>query len=148
MQFIGTIEAKSDAKGRVFLPAAFRKAAGDTDGARWVLKRDLFQPCLVLYPMAAWEMEVSDLQSRLKHWNGEHRMIFRQFVSDVEVLTLDGNGRFLIPKRYQQMAALGQEVTFLGMDDRIEIWSKERMETPFLAPEDLAEKIEQLSIDD
>ena len=31
-------------------------------------------------------------------------MIFRQFVSDVEVITLDGNGRFLIPKRYLEIS--------------------------------------------
>ncbi len=56
----------------------------------------------------------------------QHQMIFRQFVSDVEVITLDGNGRFLIPKRYLKLAKIQQDVRFIGLDDTIEIWAKER----------------------
>lgn len=67
MRFTGTIKAKLDAKGRVFLPASFRRLLRD-DEAEFVLKRDAFQPCLTVYPRAAWDAEVADLRSRLDPW--------------------------------------------------------------------------------
>ena len=128
MKFIGSIEAKADAKGRVFLPSVFRKALQSLGDESLVLRPDVFQPCLVLYPESVWNAQVDDLRSRLSRWNATHQRIFRQFVSDVELLSLDGSGRFLLPKRFMQMAGIEQSVSFLGMGDSIEIWSSGRME--------------------
>ncbi len=131
MRFTGTIKAKLDAKGRVFLPAPFRRALrnGETE---FVLKRDAFQPCLTVYPRAAWDAEVADLRRRLDPWRADHRMVFRRYVADVEVFSLDASGRFLIPKRYLRMAGIQQEVTFVGMDETIEIWSAQGDVLPFM----------------
>ena len=52
MRFLGTIDSKTDAKGRVFLPASFRKVLSTAGAERLVLRKDIFQPCLVLYPDA------------------------------------------------------------------------------------------------
>ena len=57
MRFIGNIEAKVDAKGRVFLPAVFRKELPGDDTATLMLRKDLFQDCLVLYPESIWNEE-------------------------------------------------------------------------------------------
>ena len=46
-------------------------------------------------------------------------------MTDVELLTLDGNGRLLLPRRYLQMAGISQQIIFKGMGDTIEIWSPE-----------------------
>ena len=50
MRFLGNIEAKVDEKGRVFLPSAFRKVLDTAAEDGLVLRKDVFQPCLVLYP--------------------------------------------------------------------------------------------------
>ena len=70
--------------------------------------------------------------------------MYRQFVSEVELLTLDGNGRFLIPKRYQRMAAIEQDVKFVGMGDTIEIWGAEQAERGQMAPEEVGAALEEL----
>ena len=44
MRFTGTIEAKADAKGRVFFPAMFRKVLASAGEEQLVLSRDAFQP--------------------------------------------------------------------------------------------------------
>ena len=119
MRFLGNIEAKIDAKGRVFLPATFRKVLQAGGEENLVLRKDVFQPCLVLYPESVWNEQMDELRSRLNRWNREHQRIFRQFVSDVEAISLDGNGRFLIPKRYVDMAAISGQVKFIGMGDSI-----------------------------
>lgn len=146
MRFSGTISAKLDAKGRVFLPSDFRKQLAGSD-AELVLKRDVYQPCLVIYPHSVWNAEVDALRSRLNRWNPREAMLFRQFMADVEQLSLDGNGRFLIPKRYLQVCAIEHDVQFVGVDDRIEIWCEAKREECFLSPEHFAQAMEQLSSD-
>ena len=144
MRFIGNIEAKTDSKGRVFLPACFRRIlqAGGCD--KVMLRKDVYQDCLVIYPEESWNQQLDLLRHRLDKWNAKHQMIFRQFVADVEELNIDSNGRILLPKRYMNMAAIKQEVRFIGMDDTIEIWAKEKLEKPFMTPEDFGHELENI----
>ena len=144
MRFLGNIEAKIDAKGRAFLPAVFRKVLQTGGEERLVLRKDVFQPCLVLYPESVWNDQMDSLRLRLNRWNRQHQQVFRQFVSDVEVLSLDGNGRFLIPKRYQRMASIDLDIKFVGMGDTIEIWSNVKSEELQMTPVDFGNALEEL----
>lgn len=144
MRFLGNIEAKTDAKGRVFLPAVFRKVLQTSGEENIVLRKDVFQPCLVLYPESVWNTQMDLLRSRLSRWNAAHQQIFRQFVSDVEIVTLDGNGRFLIPRRYLKMANIEQAVKFVGMGDTIEIWRATTEDQPFMEAQAFGAALEAL----
>lgn len=144
MRFLGNIEAKTDAKGRAFLPAAFRKVLQQNGEERLVMRKDVFQPCLVLYPESVWNEQMDQMRARLNRWNRQHQQVFRQFVSEVELLTLDGNGRFLIAKRYQRMADIEQDIKFVGMGDTIEIWSNKKAEEQQMKAEDFEAALEEL----
>jgi MraZ protein len=144
MRFIGNIEAKTDAKGRAFLPAIFRKILQAAGEERLVMRKDIHQQCLVLYPESVWNEQMDSLRQRLNRWNKEQQRVFRQFVSEVEVLTLDGNGRFLISKRYQKLAAIEQDIKFVGMGDTIEIWSVHEAEQSQMDPVEFSKAIEKL----
>ena len=86
MRFLGNSEAKTDAKGRVFLPAVFRKQLQAASQECLILRKDTYQDCLVLYPENVWNEQMNELRCKLNRWNSRHQMIFRQFVSDVEVI--------------------------------------------------------------
>lgn len=144
MRFIGNIEAKSDNKGRIFFPAGFRRILQASGDEKLMLRKDVYQDCLVLYPESSWNAQLDLLRSRLNRWDARHQMIFRQFVADVEELSLDSNGRVLIPKRYLQMAHIKQEVRFIGMDDTIELWAKEEADKPFMQPDDFSRALEEI----
>ena len=144
MRFIGNIEAKSDSKGRVFLPACFRRILQEAGCEKVMLRKDVYQDCLVLYPEKSWNEQLDLLRSRLDKWNSKHQMIFRQFVADVEELNIDSNGRILLPKRYLNLAGIKQEVRFIGMDDTIEIWAKEKVEKPFMEAEEFGRELENI----
>lgn len=146
MHFTGTIAAKIDTKGRVFLPSEFRKQIADSDSLL-VLKRDIYQPCLVIYPQSVWNTEVEELLKHLNRWNKRDAMIFRQFMADAEQATLDSNGRLLVSKRFMQICSIDHSVEFVGVDDRIELWSVEQREAYFLSPEELATSMENLVTD-
>lgn len=88
-----------------------------------MLRKDVHESCLVLYPESVWNEQMDMMRQRLNRWNRQQQQIFRCFVSDVELLTLDGNGRFLVPRRFQEMAGIVQSVRFIGVGDTIEIWA-------------------------
>ena len=144
MRFLGNIEAKIDTKGRAFLPATFRKVLQAGGEERLVLRKDVFQPCLVLYPESVWNEQMDLMRSKLNRWNKQQQEVFRKFVSEVEVLTLDGNGRFLIPKRYQRMADIEQDIKFTGMGDTIEIWNVQKAEEQQMTAEEFGQALEEL----
>ncbi len=144
MRFVGNIEAKTDAKGRVFLPSTFRKVLQTGGEEKLFLRKDIFQPCLVIYPQSVWDEQLNLLRSRLNRWNAAHQQLFRQFVADVEQITLDGNGRFLIPRRYMKMTGIEDAVRFIGMDDTIEIWSAEAAESKFMDTNEFARQLESV----
>ena len=127
MRFLGNIEAKTGAKGRAFLPAVFRKVLQASGEDCLMLRKDVFQKCLVLYPESVWNERIDLLKTQLKPWKQSHQQMFRQFVSEAEVVTLDGNGRFLISKRLQKIAEIDQDIQFIGMDNTIEIWSPKNL---------------------
>ncbi|MDD2475631.1 MAG: division/cell wall cluster transcriptional repressor MraZ [Dysgonamonadaceae bacterium] len=143
-QFLGNFEAKADAKGRIFVPAAFRKLLEFQNEEWLVLRKDIFQDCLVLYPGSVWEKEIETLRSKLNKWNKTKQQVFRQFVLDAERIEMDASGRILISKRYLQLVGIDSQVRFLGVDNTIEIWAKEKLEKPLMVPEDFANEIEKL----
>jgi MraZ protein len=144
LQFLGNMEAKADAKGRIFIPALFRKRLQSEGEEFLVLRKDIFQDCLVLYPGSVWEKEIGLIRSRLNKWDREQQQIFRQFLLDAERIEMDANGRILIPKRYLQMVSIEADVRFLGVDETIEIWAKEKLEQPLVDPDEFSAALQQL----
>ena len=144
MQFLGNIEAKIDAKARVFVPAVFRKILQSSDQNTLILRKDIFQDCLVLYPVQVWEDELAKLRARLSRWDKTQQALFRQFVVDAERLEMDTNGRILIPKRYLQMLNIASDVCFLGVDNTIEIWKKESLDNTLIPADEFSNSIQEL----
>lgn len=123
IEYTGRHTARADAKGRLFLPSELRKRTEESGAPlSFVMRRDIYQPCLVLYPEEAWHEEVAALRTRLNRWNKREAMFFRAFVSDTEMLRLDSQGRFVVPKSYAEILSDDRRVVFLGVDDRIELW--------------------------
>jgi MraZ protein len=142
------MEAKTDMKGRVFLPAQFRKQLQVASEETLIMQKDAYACCLVLYPHSVWNSTQQELRTHLRRWNPKHEMVWRQFVSDVEVVVPDSNGRILIPKRYLNLAGICDEVRFIGVGDKIEIWAKEKAEAPFMPPADFAAALEEIMSND
>lgn len=148
IQFLGNIEAKIDAKARIFVPAAFRKILQSSAQNTLILRKDIFQNCLVLYPLQVWEEEVATLRARLNRWDKEQQALFRQFVVDAERLEMDANGRILIPKRYCHMVGISSDVRFLGVDNTIEIWANDSLEETLIPADDFGGRIQELMNND
>ena len=144
MRFLGNIEAKTDVKGRAFLPAIFRKVLQASGEEMLVLRRDVFQQCLVLYPGSVWNARLDALKAKLKLWKPAHQQMLRQYVSEAETLSLDGNGRFLISRRLLKAADIEQDIQFIGMDDTIEIWAPKHLQETLKTEEEFGHDFEEI----
>lgn len=144
MRFTGNIDAKTDEKGRVFIPAQFRKVLQQEGLEAIILRKDIFQKCLVLYPESIWDSMVDSITSRTSPFDSRGRAALRGFVAGAERIGIDTNGRILIPRRYLDSAEIGSEVRFIGVDNSIELWNREKAEQLLCNPEELAENLELL----
>ena len=147
-RLLGNIEAKTDIKGRVFLPATFRKVLQGEEGGALVLRKDVYQPCLNLYQEKAWNELMDSMRARINRWNPRHQQIYRQFLSDVEIAYPDASGRILIPRRLLEAAGITQGIRFIGMGDYIEVWSTGNTEKPFVEAEEFTAALAELMGDE
>ena len=135
--FSGTIHAKTDAKGRVFVPASFRKILQSSGEVRLKLRKDVFKDCLILCLESTWKLKLDDLRHRLNEWDEEEQDLYRTISAAVENVELDASGRILIPKDYLRKANISNSVCFVGMNSEIEIWSSEKLNKILLTSDDL-----------
>ena len=111
------------------------------------MRKDFFQDCLVLYPESVWNEQMDTMRSKLSPFNPQHQRIYRKYMSEVEVVTLDGNGRLLIPRRYLEIAEIKQDVRFIGMGKNIEIWAREKIEEGKMENEEFGKALAEVMSD-
>ena len=122
--FIGEYICKLDEKGRTQLPAAFRSCLDESAENRFVVKKDVFSPCLVIYLETEWEKQSAYLQSRLNPYNAQHQQLRRELFKNIGLVEMDKTGRLLLPKRLLELVHIDKEILFAGQDSRIEVWSE------------------------
>ena len=142
--FIGDFVCKPDAKGRIVLPSLFKKAMSEADGRCFVVRKDLFDDCLVLIPHEEWQKEVRILETKLSGFRQKDKQLKRAMYRSTAELNLDANGRFLIPKRLLEMIDVSGEVVLLGVGGTIELWSKQQFDKGGLSGDELGELAEEL----
>lgn len=123
ISFIGDYGCKVDAKGRVTLPSAFKRQLKDSVQEGFVLKSDVFEKCLILYPMKEWERQNQIIRAKTNPYNKEHAKFLRMFYSGTAELILDASGRVLIPKKLLDYAGIDGEAVMAGQFGKIEIWA-------------------------
>lgn len=107
-----------DEKGRVSLPAAFRKGG---EGERFLLVQ-WEEPYLTLFPAEAWRR----VQERLLEYRKSDPAAWahvREVASNATEVSPDKQGRILIPANLQAKANLKGTVVLNGNLDRVEIWN-------------------------
>ncbi len=139
--FIGNIEAKADDKGRIFIPATYRKILNEIGSQRIIMRRDTDNACLIFYPETVWNTKVELLRKALNEWDPEDQMILMQFMAEAEILEMDNQGRILLQRKYLELLNTQQDILFVGMLDRFAIWSPDIFSEKQLSQKDLAERI-------
>jgi len=114
--FIGEYGHSLDTKGRIAIPAKFRKTLAS--GA--VVTRGLDR-CLFLYTAEEW-LKLAAKLSSLPIAQARSRAFSRLMLAGAMDVRIDRQGRILIPDYLRQYADLGKQVIVAGLYTRLEIW--------------------------
>jgi MraZ protein len=117
--FNGRFEHNIDEKGRLVLPNKFRVDL--TEGAM-ITKG--FDGCLQIYTAESWNQTLAELRSK-PFTSQTVRDFKRVLIGNASDVVLDKAGRINIPNYLLKLAGISKEVTIVGMDETIEIWSTE-----------------------
>ena len=139
--FVGKIEGRLDDKGRIFVPAGYRKILAEFESKRIVMRRDSDNECLMFYPEKVWNEKVETLRANLDEWDPEDQLILMQFMADAEYMELDGQGRILLQKKNLDTIGAQQDVLFVGMLNRFALWAPETFENKRLSQTELAARL-------
>ena len=123
--FIGEHHHNIDDKSRLIIPSKFRKELGET----FILTRGL-DGCLFVYPENEWASIVEKLK-KLPFTKKDARSFMRFFLSGATVCEFDKQGRINITSPLVSYADLAKECVIIGVNDRLEIWSKGNWEKFF-----------------
>lgn len=116
-KFVGNFPRSLDVKGRVILPSRMRLHFQDfgylTPG---------MDGCLALWPEEEFELE-AERQHEKDARGAEERNDLREWSSLVARVEFDRQNRMPVPSELQVLAGLDQDVLFVGVLDRVELWS-------------------------
>ena len=122
--FRGVNTLNLDAKGRMAMPSKYREKLTAQCSGQLVVTLDLNDPCLLLYPLPAWE-EIERQLVRLPNINAQTRKLQRLLIGHASECEFDNSGRILIPPLLRERVNLEKRVTLIGQGKKFEIWDEQ-----------------------
>ena len=134
-RFRGESHHKVDTKGRVSIPALFRRVleAGDPDWTEGlnpnlvIVYGDHRRQYLECYTMEAIA-EVDEQIAALPRGSMQRRMLERLFSGQSFPTNVDETGRLVLPAKLRQKIGLQGEAFFIATGDTFQIWKPETYE--------------------
>ncbi len=135
-RFRGESQHKVDTKGRVSIPASFRRVLEASD-PNWksgeapelvIVYGDHRRAYLECYTMAAIE-EVDAKIDALPRGSMQRKMLQGLFNGQSFPTTVDETGRLVLPAKLRTKINLDKEAFFMGTGDTFQIWNPETYDT-------------------
>ncbi len=120
-QFLGEHDVPVDDKGRIFVPAEFRKKLPPEANDTLVVVRG-FDRCLTAYPQHIWEVTAGKLLG-LPQTERKIRGFIRAMLSQAAEVKMDRQGRASIPRKLLDKANIGDQMVVIGALDKLEFWN-------------------------
>ena len=128
--YLGSFQHQIDEKGRLSLPAPFRRDRGE----QALVLVHVFPDSLTLYPEATWAEVESRLREAMRGSASARAWALRVTANALEV-TPDKQGRILVPQRMQDAVGLKGPTLVVGALNKIELWDPERFDAATRAGE-------------
>jgi MraZ protein len=141
--FKGEYRYTADEKGRINIPAKFRKQLAPVARKTFVVTQGL-DKCLAVYPLDEWEKYEQKL--RILSTNKKvNRFYVRTIMAKACEIQYDHQGRIMVPVALLEYAGIKKEVIIIGVLEKIEIWDPAAYKNYFkkadLTFEDVAENL-------
>lgn len=118
--FKGTYRHRIDPKGRLPIPAAFRRGLGG-EGSVVVTQLD---QCLAVYPPSEWARLESQLAA-LPPFSKPVKALTRLLASRAADCEIDVQGRILLPLEQREALGFARDAVVIGVLNRFEVWAPE-----------------------
>lgn len=143
--FAGKYKGTIDDKGRVVLPAAFKKVMGELKLDFVVLEKNRRTQCVDIHTVEAWEKKVEAFTSLLNpDTNPDDDEMLDDYYDNFVTISVAANGRINIPAELLEYASLESKVVFKGMRDSIRLSAELREEKRKVSDAEYLEKLKRL----
>lgn len=122
--YFGETQTTLDVKGRITVSRKFRETMDVLGHAIWYMTRG-YDGSVFIIPREEWE-NIRAQVARRSSMNSKAVDFRRMFFGSVAEVRPDAQGRMLVPSHLREYAELEKEVVLIGVDDHLELWSKDR----------------------
>lgn len=122
--FLGSYVNKIDAKGRLATPARFRRVLDLEKGAAIFCIPSTEEPCLECGGADYIETLMASITA-LDPFSKERRSLERTVTAKITEVSLDKEGRVVLPQALRDHARLNGEALFAGIGHSFQIWNPE-----------------------
>lgn len=130
--FMGHAPATVDDKGRLKIPAHFRKFVEEKYGPDCFITSRDGQNALI-YPMEVW-LQYQEKLARVPTSSAAGQKLKQRLSYFGQASSLDAQGRVLVPAVLRNVAAIASDVVVLGDHDHLVVWNEERIQKQMEAP--------------
>jgi MraZ protein len=116
---IGEYTHTIDEKNRLSFPVKFRKSMGKT-----VVVTPGLDRCLFVFTVKEWS-SIAEKLANSSMLQADTRSFNRYLLGGAVEVSVDQNGRILVPDFLKDRAGLASKVTVVGVHSRVELWDKE-----------------------
>ena len=124
-RFVSNTVLRLDAKGRVSIPASFRSVLARDGFAGLYCYPALDQPAIDAGGQALLA-EIEALVNRFPPYSGEREEFLVALYGRSETVTIDPEGRVVLPAELKQHAGITDAAAFVGLGHKFQIWEPQR----------------------
>ena len=130
--FRGNHPTRVDEKGRLKVPAEFKRTVDEKYGAQfYITSRD--GKIAEIYPFEEWQ-RIEEKLAKLSNFNPAKKNFLTRTNYYGQVVEIDGQGRLLIPQILREAAEIKGEVAVMGMLTHLVVRNMEAIRTEVQAP--------------
>ena len=126
--FLSTTINRLDKKGRVSIPAGFRTALSTEQFQGVVLFQSYTHTCIEGVAMSALEDINARIDNKFDLFSETHDDIATVIFGDSIPCGFDADGRITMPKTLADFAQIADQVAFIGLGQKFQIWAPENLE--------------------
>jgi MraZ protein len=134
--FIGKERHAVDEKGRLMIPARFRRKFGietvaeaaqkGSTASGWLYILKAPDRSLELYEPLIWET-MRETISALSDFNPEERLLKTLMYESLDIVEIDRQGRVALSREFLEHAAITRDVVIVGADTKMIVWEPDTL---------------------
>lgn len=124
---MGHSPAKIDEKGRLKVPASFRKIIEERFGAECFITSEDGERAMV-YPLPVW-FEFQARLAKVPSTSQAKKKLLERVNYFGQVSVIDAQGRLLVPQVLRDVAGISDDVVVLGNQDHLIVWNEQKMQS-------------------